>query len=249
MSLISADRILINGNIMTMESGSPRATALALKGDRILFVGNDRDALELKGVYTEIIDLDGRTAIPGLIESHAHPLIYAKQLLGVKCDGEATRSINNIIENLAEVVSRTPEGQWVIGWGWDDSEFAERRNLTRWDLDRVSPKNPVILSRGCGHIVVANSLALSMSNITRDTQDPFGGHIAKDPDTGEPTGILQEDAQKLLPVISYGVSEYKRGMALAQQEFHRRGITTVNDMTAQPDGMRIYQQILKEGEL
>ena len=249
MALISAERILINGNILTMESGSPRATALAIKGDRILFVGNDRDALELKGVYTEIIDLDGRTAIPGLIESHAHPLIYAKQLLGVKCDGEATRSINNIIENLAEVVSRTPEGQWVIGWGWDDSKFAERRNLTRWDLDRVSPKNPVILSRGCGHIVVANSLALSMSNITRDTQDPFGGHIAKDPDTGEPTGILQEDAQKLLPVISYGVSEYKRGMALAQQEFHRRGITTVNDMTAQPDGMRIYQQILKEGHL
>lgn len=249
MGVISADRILINGNIITMETELPKATALAIKGNKLIYIGNDRDTTELKGTSTEIIDLEGKTVIPGFIESHAHPLLYAKQLLGVKCDGEATKSISNIIENLADVVSRTPEGQYIIGWGWDDTKFAERRNLTRWDLDRVSPNHPVILSRGCGHIVVANSLALNRSNITRETQDPFGGHIAKDPTTGEPTGILQEDAQKLLPVISYGISEYKRGMALAQQEFHRRGVTTVNDMAAQPEGMRIYQQILKEGNL
>ncbi len=249
MSLTPADRILINGNVITMETEIPCATALAIKGDIIYFVGTDQDALELKGLNTEVVDLGGKTAIPGFIESHSHPYYYAKQLLGVKCDQEATNSIDNILANLAETVAHTPEGQWVIGWGWDDSKFIERRNLTRWDLDKAAPKHPVILSRGCGHIVAVNSLALKLCNITNATEDPDGGHIEKDPATGEPTGIFQENAQKLLPVISYSMEDMKRGILLAQKEYQRRGVTTVNDMSAQPESMRIYQQLLKEHSL
>ena len=250
MSLLPANLILINGKIESMEDMAPEASAVAVIGDRIAYVGNDRDALSLQGNETIVIDLKGKSALPGFIESHAHPIIYAETLLGVDCGGPNTTSLKMLLKSLESKAAQTPKGTWIKGWGWDDSKFEERRVPSRWDLDAISTDHPVVLARQCGHTVVANSLALQLSGIGKDTQDPpEGGHVVKDPATGEPTGILQERAQELLLQVPISREDYKRGFLLAQQEFAKKGVTTIHDMTTQPLGIRIYQELLRDENL
>lgn len=243
------DLILLNGTIISMEDAENEATAVVVRGGRIVNVGTDEEARSLAGPKTEMIDLKGRTLLPGFIESHMHPMMYAHNLLGVECGGENTKSLRRMLEVLEDKVKNTPKGQWIKGFGWDDSRFEEGRNPTRWDLDKVSPDHPVVLMRTCVHVVVANSLALKLGNIDKNTPDPEGGHIQKDPDTGEPTGILQERAMELLPSAPYTLEQLKEGMELALKILAKNGVTTIGDMAAQPEGLRIYQQLRKENRL
>ena len=249
MNMKMADMIFINSNVITMENEPAKAEAVAVKDGVIVFVGDNSGALQLKGDQTEVIDLKGKTLIPGFIESHIHPLLYGCTLLGVPCGGETTKSLDNLLKTIAGVVAQTPKGEWITGWGWDDSKFSEKRNPTRWDLDKIAPEHPVFLKRTCGHNAVANSKALELGKIDATTLDPEGGHIEKDPVTGEPTGILRERSMEMVPVPPYTIDDFKKGMFLAQQEFAKRGITTVNDMSAEPDGIRTCQQLLNEKKL
>lgn len=244
-----ADLILTNGVVITMENDGREVGAVAVESGRIVFVGDNEEAKSLAGPETEIIDLKGRTLLPGFIESHMHPFLLAHNLLGVDCGGENTKSIGRMLKALEEKVKVTPKGEWIKGFGWDDSKFEEKRNPSRQELDKVSPDHPVVLTRNCVHIAVANSLALKLSGIDKDTPDPEGGHIQKNPETGELTGILQERAMEMLPVVSYSPAQMKRGMELALKILAQNGVTTIGDMSAQPEGFRIYQQLQKENLL
>lgn len=232
-----------------MEAADKEASAVAVASGKIVYIGKDEEAKSLAGPKTEIIDLKGQTLLPGFIESHMHPMMYAHNLLGVECGGENTKSLSRVLEALEEKVKFTQKGEWIKGFGWDDSKFEERRNPSRWDLDKVSPDHPVVLMRTCVHVVVANSLALKMGNIDKNTPNPEGGHIQKDPNTGEPTGILQERAMELLPNVAYSLEQLKTGMEMALKILARKGVTSIGDMSSQPEGFRIYQRLQKEGLL
>lgn len=241
--------VFINANVLTMEEKSAPATAVAVRGKYIVCVGSNEEALACGGQKAMVIDAKGRLLMPGFIESHMHPMMYAHDMLGVDCTGEVTYSLESVLSALQEKVQNTPKGQWIKGAGWDDSKFKEKRNPTRWDLDKVSPDHPVMLMRTCVHVVVANSMALKMANIDKNTPDPEGGHIQKDPETGEPTGILQERAMEMLPIPSYSLEQLKDGLKMGLKNIAERGITCIGDMAGQPVGLKIYQQLYKEQQL
>ncbi len=245
----SNSTVFINANVLTMEEDSRPACAVAVCGGHITCVGSNEEALARAGEDADVIDLDGRLLMPGFIESHMHPMMYAHDMLGVDCGGEVTKSLEAVLSALAEKVKDTPKGRWIKGAGWDDSKFAEKRNPTRWDLDKVSPDHPVMLMRTCVHVVVANSMALKLANIDKDTEDPEGGHIQKDPKTGEPTGILQERAMEMLPIPSYSFEQLKKGMNAGLANIAENGITCIGDMAGQPVGLKVYQQLYKEKKL
>ena len=245
----STNKIFINAKVLTMEDNDLVATAVAIQGKYIAYVGSNEEALSLAGDGATIIDLNGRLLMPGFIESHMHPMMYAHDMLGVNCGGEITSSLESVLFAVADKVKDTPKGKWIKGAGWDDSKFAEKRNPTRWDLDKVSPDHPVMLMRTCVHVVVANSMALKMANIDKDTPDPEGGHIQKNPETGEPTGILQDRAMEMLPIPTYSLEQLKDGLKMGLKNIAKNGITCIGDMAGQPVGLKIYQQLYKEKKL
>ncbi|WP_179134059.1 amidohydrolase [Halobacillus massiliensis] len=243
-----ADMIFYNGNLLTMDDGSPLANAAAVKQGEIIYVGNEQEALFYQGADTEVIDLEGSTLMPGFIESHIHPAIYAQTLLEIDCKPEAASSLKEILSKVRESADQTEEDQWIIGWGWDDSKLKEKRNPTRWDLDEAAPNHPVVLKRTCAHMAVANTRALELSGVTEETPNPQGGHIERDSE-GRLTGLLQEKAQGLIAAPKYSLQEMAEGMRRAQKKFASWGITTVHDMSTQTDDLQLYQWLLNENEL
>lgn len=248
-NLIQADSIFINGNILTMDDACPSANSFVVKGEAIIFVGEQETALTFKNNNTNIIDLNGKTVMPGFVESHTHPTSYAINLLELDCRPSNASSIKELQENIAAQVKNTPPSEWIQGWGWDENKLAENRFPTRFDLDVVSPDHPVKLTRTCGHISVVNTKALELNGITEETDNPDGGEIQKDKITGELTGVLQEKAQGLITVPDYTIDDYMKGFKLAQKDFARWGITTLHDMSTQSIDMELYQRLLEDNEL
>jgi predicted amidohydrolase YtcJ len=244
------DYILHNANVITMDPGIPAASVIRISDGRITYVGDEMGTVDpLKGSETEIIDLQGKTVLPGFIDTHMHPALYGLFLLEIDCRPAEADTVPGIAAKVHEQARHTPEGQWLKGWGWDDSKLQERRNPTRWDLDAVAPNHPVILKRTCGHVAVVNSKALELAGIDAHTPDPEGGHIARDSKTGEPTGIMEERAIELFDVPTGTLSDLKKGLKMALADFARWGFTTVHDMSCTGLNMTAYQELLAEGEL
>lgn len=244
-----ADLIFINGNILTMDEEMSEANSVVVKNGTVQFVGDQNEALAFEGAQTEIIDLKGKTMMPGFIESHIHPTLYGLNLLKLDCRPENTPSIDALLKKIEEAVQEAADGEWIIGWGWDDSKLLEKRAPTRWDLDKVAPDHPVFLTRTCAHMAVVNTKALELSGVGVETEDPDGGHIERDLQTGEITGLLQEKAQGLIALPKDGFEELVKGMKLAQKDFAKWGITTIHDMSTQTAEMRVYQDLLNDGAL
>jgi len=244
-----SDLIMVNGNVYTMDPDLPRAEAVAIKNGQIIYVGKNETALALKEAGSEIVDLKGKTVIPGFIESHMHPLWFGINLLQIDCRPKIVGSMDQLLARIKSAAEITPPGKWILGWGWDDSRMTDKRYPTRWDLDQAAPDHPVFLKRTCVHMAVVNSKALEMTGISEDTPHPEAGQIMKDPATGQPTGMLLEQAMELIPVPRYAPTELEEGMVLAQKEFARLGITMVNDMSAERDGINAYQELLKKNKL
>ncbi|WP_408006875.1 amidohydrolase [Pseudalkalibacillus sp. A8] len=240
--------IFLNGDVLTMNDETPTADAVVVKNGIITYVGGEKEALSWREDNTEIIDLDGRTLMPSFIESHIHPSIYGLTLLEVDCKPTSTPSIDHLLDKVRGKVSNTPKGQWIKGWGWDDSKLVEKRNPTRWDLDQVAPDHPVVLKRTCAHMSVVNSKALELSGISEDTPNPDGGNLERD-EHGKLSGLLQEKAQGLLAAPKYGHADMIEGMKLAQKQFAQWGITTVHDMSTQTADLQLYQYLLEKDEL
>ncbi len=243
--------VIKNGTILTMDRGTPSADAVGVIGDRIVAVGSANmveDALP-RGYRT--IDLAGRFCLPGLNEAHNHMIGFGTALGHVEAGFPKVRSIEEIKRNVAERVRQVPPGTWIQGRGYDDNKLDERRHPSRYDLDEVAPKHPVIIVNGSGHMSAVNSLALKMAGLTPDTPDPQGGHFVKD-ENGELTGVLQETAQdavrKLIPKPT--VDDHVAALKRCNDAYVAAGITSSQDAGSNaPDQIEAYQRAVREGKL
>ncbi len=222
--------VLYNGNIHTMDIERPRVQALAIIGNRVLAIGDDAEMRSLRAPAGQGIDLQGRTVVPGFTDSHLHFLSYGLSLKRI--DLTKAQTLEQALAQVAARAAEAPAGHWLQGRGWDHTLWAGGTFPTRHDLDRVVPNHPVSLTRKCGHVGWANSLALAKAGITRETPDPPGGVIDRDPATGEPTGILKELATHLVsrllqePSMDEAMDAIKTGIVNA----HRLGLVGVHTM-------------------
>jgi len=245
LSRIGADLVVLNANIITMNDRQPRAEALAVKNGRIVYVGSSEEAGKYVGEGTRVIDAEGRTIAPGFIDTHIHLIGFGFSLMWI--DLRDVTSIEELKRRVRERVKSTPVGKWIIGRGWDQEKFVEKRYPTRWDLDEVAPEHPVILRRVCGHICVVNSKALEIAGITRDTPDPEGGKIDRD-ESGEPTGILRERAMALVwdKIPPPTIDEALKAAEMACREALKHGLTSVHFVSATPEELRVLQLLRRK---
>jgi hypothetical protein len=192
----NAETVFVNGTIYTMNERQPRAEAIAIKGDRILFVGSNSEAKKYQSAQTKTIDLGGKTVVPGLTDSHCHIFGIGESELTLNLEG--TNTLEDFLARVKERVAKAEPGKWITGRGWIETFWKPPQFPTRADLDKIAPDNPVVLTRADGHAVIANSAALRIAKIDKETPNPFGGEILKDKQTGEPTGMLLDHAQELV---------------------------------------------------
>ena len=243
----TADTVLLNGTVITVDARDSIAEAVAITNGKIVFVGSTAEARSRVGDKTQVIDLAGRTATPGLIDTHVHFSEPADNL-----DLGDARSMDEVIRRVRAFAERVPAGQWVRGGGWDEGKLAERRYITAADLDKASPDRPIYLTHTTGHYGVANSLALKLSNITKDTADPPGGTIDRDKD-GNPTGVLKERATSLIARGSGGGGRggdtMRADVLRIIEGFNREGMTGAKDLNVSPAKFALYKSLLEEGKL
>lgn len=243
--------LFINGKVLTGDLERSNATAVAIHNGKVAAVGSDSDVLAWKSGSTEVIDLAGRTVAPGLNDAHCHPMYTGFALMQVNASSPPNRTIADIVARVAERVSQTPAGEWVSGRGYDQARLEDQRHPTKLDLDPVSPNNPVIVVRACGHICAANSQALKLAGIDRNTPDPEGGLIDRD-EHGEPTGVLRESAQTLVRQIMPPptVEQAKAALLAAGAEFLSNGVTSWAEAGVRDNvHMQAYQQLADDGTL
>ena len=191
-----ADLVFTGANVYTVNEKQARAEAIAVKGGRIVFVGSGLDAKSHVGKATKIIDLKGATVVPGLTDSHYHLMGVGAREVNLNLEGTST--LESFLAAVKARVDKTAPGKWVTGRGWIETFWKPQAFPTRNDLDRISPNNPVLLTRADGHASVANSAALKIASIDHRTANPFGGEILRNKDTGEATGMLIDSAQGLV---------------------------------------------------
>ncbi|MGE0101834.1 MAG: amidohydrolase [Blastocatellales bacterium] len=191
-----AQLVLKNGIIHTANDEMPRAEAVAVRYGKIIFIGTTKDVKPFEGKGTKVIDLKGKTVVPGLIDAHYHLSGVGQREMTLNLEG--TTGLDDFLAKVKARVDKAQPGQWVTGRGWIETFWKPQAFPTRQDLDRISPNNPVYLVRADGHGGVANSAALKIAGIDKATQSPFGGEIMKDKTTGEPTGMLLDRAQGLV---------------------------------------------------
>jgi len=190
----TAETIFINGNIYTVNDKQPFAHAIAVKGDRIIFVGANADAEQFRGDKTRIVDLAGKTVTPGFTDSHCHIFGIGEREMTLNLEGTNTRE--DFLAKVKERVAQTERNKWITGRGWIETFWKPPLFPSRADLNKIAPDNPVFLTRADGHAAVVNSAALKLANIDDHTPDPFGGQILKT--KGDPNGMLLDNAMDLV---------------------------------------------------
>ena len=241
-----ADLILKNANVITVDPGKPSAELVAIKGDKILTVGGNEGLESVRGAKTRVTDCQGKTLVPGFNDAHCHIFSLLRKLLSIDLSPPSVSSIADIKAAIHQKAESTPPGQWITGTDYNDFYLAEKRHPTRWDIDEVAPHHPVILSHRSLHACVLNSLALSLAGITRETEEPPGGHIDRDITSGEPNGLLFEMLgyirEKVMPSLSE--AELTKGVTLVNRRYLSQGITSLQDATYISDYKR-WQHFLR----
>lgn len=228
----AADLILHNANIITLDEPQPGATAVAIKAKQIAAVGSDQDILSLREPKTEVIDCRGRTVVPGFNDAHCHPIALAASLLAVDCGPGAVRSIADIREAVRRRARQAPKSRWIRATGYNEFYLAEKRHPNRRDLDEATAEHPVKLSHRSGHACVLNSRAMELLGISAETEEPPGGMMERDLDTGEPNGLLFEMntfVDGRIPPLTE--DELEGGIRLVNEAFLSSGITSLQDAT------------------
>ncbi len=224
-----------------------RVHALAVSKGRIIFAGENEDALKFKNGKTEVVDLGGHFAMPGFNDAHTHLASGGFEKLNVDLVG--TKSLEEMKQRIAARVKTAAPGEWITGRGWDHTLWAEQKTPTRADIDSVTGDHPAIFNRVDGHIAIANTAALKAAGITAQTADPHGGKIDRD-EKGEPTGILRETAMGLVAekIPAPTPAQRRRAAELALQDAAQWGLTSAQDNSEWEDFL-VYEQMEKEGKL
>ena len=247
-----ADLVIINGTVMTIDPENPHASVIAVRGERIWAVTSGRGAGGyVKEGVTRVIDAGGHTVMPGFNDAHLHFLSGGRSLLNL--DFRYIADVHEIIRMVGERVRQSRPGEVIRGRSWDHELFPDKKWPNKEMLDAVAPDNPVVLSRTDGHSVWVNSVVIRNSGITRDTQDPPGGTIVRDPLTQEPTGIFKETAQDLLKIdsghdlkLEEVFEQSCRELEKALEEARRKGVTSIQHLN---DDVETIQKFKDEGRL
>lgn len=247
------DLILFNGTIATQDSGQPSASAVAMRKGRIQAVGDDDDVLHLSTEDAKRIDLDGRLVAPGFIDTHIHFHEWALKRQGVKLDD--LTCLEELVDRIRHAARTRNAGGWIMGQGWNETDWSAPRMPTRDVLDQAVPEHPVILWRCDLHLAAANSAALKLAGIQEDTPDPPEGRIERDA-SGKPTGILRELAINLVrdAVAPPDAGQMWQAYADATAALHRRGVTGIVDVRLMNDkdgarALQTFQKMDMDGKL
>lgn len=255
---VMGKKYFFNGNILTMNDEIKSVECVIVENDKIAFCGNYEDGNKLIDENTEKIDLNGKTLLPGFNDSHMHLLNYSLSQLKVNLfEIDSITTMKDRLKSFVNSEEMRVFGEWVVGYGWNHVYFKEGRLPSKEDIDKVISDRPVFLSRACGHICVVNSKALELSGINKDTKDPDGGRIDKDPETGEPTGILRENALYLpyerIPK-SNDIDKIKELIATGIENANKAGLTSIqtddfSHIDSYENVIKAYLQLKEEGRL
>lgn len=244
-----ADLILINGNIITVEENFPEAEALAVKGDRIISLGKNDEILKYKGEHTKVIDVEGRTVIPGLIDAHMHFIGLGEGSKKIYLD--KTTDYQQVLDIVQDAVRKAKPGEWIMGSGWHTSNWKNKEYPDNSELSRISLDHPVFLSGMATHAALVNKRVLALAGITKDTPDPEGGRILRNPISREPTGLLLEKAQQLVTKLFLSETDphKKEKIRLSTETAWKMGLTSIHDPGVDGDMIRIYKELLQADAL
>jgi len=246
-----ADLILVNGRVLTIDASDGIAQAVAIAGNRIVAVGSTADVERVAAPNARRIDLRGRAVTPGLLDAHAHfSGGGADRLFVIDLSYPNVERIADVAAAIRAKVATSAKGAWIQGRGWDEGKLVERRVLTARDIDAVSPDNPVVLTQTTGHYVVANSAALRLAGVTKETRDPPGGTIDRNAD-GTPTGLLREGAAGLVRrlVPSRSAAETEAGIRDFVKAFNAEGMTGLKDPGISSETWELYRKVEQDGAL
>lgn len=246
-----ADMIFVGQNIITMDQ--PDVTGVAVRGDRISFVGSAGEAMLLRGTETRVVELGERALLPGFIDAHGHFSAFASRLDALDLSSPPVGDINSIDDIVSAIrnwieVRQIPAGEIIHGVGYDDSLLAELRHPTREDLDRASTRHPIVIRHVSGHLLAVNSLALSNANVSVLTDNPEGGVIRRLDGSADPDGVMEETAMRLFPSQSTDLNEEQRRLLRRQalEVYASYGITTIQDSNI---GQPYLNQLIEEAKL
>jgi len=245
---LAPDLIIVNAAIHTMDPARPTASAVAILGNRIAAFGSTPEMRALAAPGTRVIDAGGKLVLPGFNDAHVHFLMGGFSLANV--DLRDAQSPQEMARRLSDYARKLPKGRWILGGDWDHEKWPAAPLPTREMIDAATPDNPVGGNRLDGHMALANSLALKLAGVTKETKDPPGGVIVRDPKTGQPTGILKDAAEELVDrAVPEKTFEEKHIAARAATEHAAQvGVTSLTDMSAGED-VGLYQYMLQRGEL
>jgi predicted amidohydrolase YtcJ len=247
--LPAADIVFKNGNVYTANDASPNAQAIAVKANQIVYVGTNEGAQVYVGNQTRVVDLKGRTVLPGFTDSHQHLSGVGFREMTLNLEG--TTSLQDLLAKVKARVDQAKPGEWVTGRGWIETHWKPPVFPTRWDLDKVSPNNPVVLGRADGHGAVANSAAFKLAGIDKNTPNPFGGEISKDKQSGEPNGMLLDAAQGLVrrKVPPTTRADEERAVILGARRNVELGWTQIQDAGGGWNDVEIFRKLYANGDI
>jgi len=243
-----ADLIIINASVHTMDLTKPLASAVAIASNHIIAVGDNEKIRTFVSKKTRVIDAKGKLVLPGFNDAHVHFLMGGFSLSNI--DLRDAKSPEEFAGRIAEFAKKLPKGKWITGGDWDHQKWPGTPLPTKEMIDAVTPDNPVFINRTDGHMSLANSLALKLGNVTRETKDVPGGFIVRDEKTGEPTGILKDAAMgavdRVIPDPTF--AEKFDAARAATEHAAKLGVTSVQDMSANDD-VGLYQSMIEHGEM
>ncbi len=244
---VTADLVIKNANVRTMNAGRKQVNSIAVLGNKIIAIGDDADTKSLIGTKTKVIDAKGRLVLPGFNDAHVHFMETGGQLSSV--DLRSARSPEEFVQRIKDFAAKLPKGRWILGGQWDHENWKPNDLPTAAIIDAATPDNPVFVNRLDGHMGLANSLAMKLAGINKDTKEVAGGLIVRDTN-GSPTGILKDAAisyiEKAIPDPQF---DQKLETALAASEYAASiGVTSVQDMSAGTE-IGVYQELMRQGKL